>query len=63
MKVQFTVRLDEEIKDMLTDICDKDKRSQSNMISLLIEQAYYDKVIKKEEKENVPRPGYREITD
>ena len=63
MKVQFTVRLDEEIKDMLTDICDKEKRSQSNMISLLIEQAYYDKVIEKEEKENVPRPGNRQITD
>ena len=63
MKVQFTVRLDEETKDMLSDICDKDKRSQSNMISFLIEQAYFDMIIRKEERENVLRPDCREITD
>ena len=63
MKAQFTVRLDEGTKEKLCSICESEKRSQSNMISLLIEQAYFDMVIRKEEKENVLRPDCREITD
>ena len=63
MKAQFTVRLDDETKEKLCSICESEKRSQSNMISLLIEQEYQRKIDEKENMAYVQRLNCREITD